>query len=120
MTQQGIAAAVAPPTQQWGNIMEQQVAQPIMQQQEIGGDMKNFPPQQFQPEAQNGMIGMYKKVGVAVVMIHLLTIGGAANQQGTTDSAPKQQSSFERIVERLTVEYPTYTRLVVTINQDSQ
>ena len=115
MTQQGMATGVAAPPQQWGNIMEQQVAQPLMQQEM--GDMKNFPPQQFQQEVQNGMIGMCKKMGVAVVMMYLLMVGGAANQQGnTTDSAPKQQSSFERIVERLSVEYPNYTRLVVTIN----
>lgn len=111
MTQQGMATGVAPPPQQWGNIMEQQVTQPLMQQQEMG-DMKNFPPQQFQQEVQNGMIGMCKKVGVAVVMTYLLIVGGAANQQSnTTDSAPKQPSSFERIVERLSVEYPNYTRL---------
>ena len=55
-------------------------------------------------------------MGVTLVMIHLLIVGGAANQQSTTDSAPKQQSSFERIVERLSVEYPTYTRLLITIN----
>lgn len=56
MTQQGMATAVAPPPQQWGNIMEQQVPQPVVQQQEM--DMKNFPPQQYQQELQNGMIGM--------------------------------------------------------------
>ena len=95
--------------------MEQPVGQPMMQQQPEMGDMKNFPPQPFQQEVQNGMIGMCKKVGVAVVMMYLLIVGGAANQQSnTTDSAPKQQSSFERIVERLSLEYPNYTRLVVS------
>ena len=44
------------------------------------------------------------------MVLHLLIVGGAANQQSATDSAPKQQSSFEHIVERLSVEYPTYTR----------
>ena len=56
MTQQGMAA-VAPPPQQWGNIMEQQVAQPMMQQQEMG-DGKTFAPQQFQQQVPNGMMGM--------------------------------------------------------------
>ena len=58
MTPQGIAATAATPPQQWGNIMEQQqMAQPAMIQQEVV-DMKNFTPQQFQQEMQNGMIGM--------------------------------------------------------------
>ena len=61
MTQQGMAASVATPSQQWGNIMEQQVTQPVMQQQEMG-DVKNFPPQQqFQQEVQNGMTGMCER-----------------------------------------------------------
>ena len=56
-----MAASVATPSQQWGNIMEQQVTQPVMQQQEMG-DVKNFPPQQqFQQEVQNGMTGMCKR-----------------------------------------------------------
>ena len=62
MAQQGMAAVVAPPTQQWGNIMEQQqMTQPmIQQQQQEMGDVKNFPPQsQFQQEVQNGMISMF-------------------------------------------------------------
>ena len=60
MTQQGMATAVTPPTQQWGNILEQQVTQPMMQQQEMG-EMKNFAPQQFQQEVQNGMTGIMCK-----------------------------------------------------------
>ena len=101
MTQQGMTTGIAPLPQQWENIMEQPVGQPMMQQQQEMGDMKSFPPQPFQQEVQNGMIGMCKEVGVAVVMMYLLIVGEAANQQSnTTDSAPKQQSSFERIVER--------------------
>ena len=57
--QQGMATAVTPPTQQWGNILEQQVTQPMMKQQEMG-EIKNFPPQQFQQEVQNGMTGVCK------------------------------------------------------------
>ena len=49
------------------------------------------------------------------MLVHLLMVGGAANQQNATDSAPKQQSSFERIVERMSVEYPTYTRYVAIV-----
>ena len=49
------------------------------------------------------------------MLVHLLMVGGAANQQNATDSAPKQQSSFERIVERMSVEYPTYTRYVTIV-----
>ena len=57
MTQQGgVATAVAPPSQQWGNIMEQQVTQPVMQQPEMG-----------QQELQNGMTGMCERVGVTCV-----------------------------------------------------
>ena len=109
MTQQGMAMATAVAPQQWGNIMEQQVAQPMMQQQEMG-DVKTFAPQQFQQQIPNGMIGMCKKMGRAIVMVLLIVGGAAASQQNTMDSAPKQQSSFERVVERLSVEYPTYTR----------
>ena len=64
ITQQGMSAVVAPPTQQWGNIMEQQqMTQPMTQQQQQEmADVKNFPPQsQFQQEVQNGMISMFKK-----------------------------------------------------------
>ena len=63
MTQQGMPAVVAPPTRQWGNIMEQQqMTQPMMQQQpQEMVDVKNFPPQsQFQQEVQNGMISMFE------------------------------------------------------------
>ena len=59
MIQHGVAKAVASPSQQWGDTMEQQVTQPVMQQQEMG-DVKNFPvQQQFQQEVQNGMTGSY-------------------------------------------------------------
>lgn len=67
--QQGMAAPVAPPSQQWGNIMEQQqVTQPVMQQQEMG-DVKNFPPQQQfqQQEVQNGMTGMWERKWVQLL-----------------------------------------------------
>ena len=46
--------------------MEQQVTQPVMQQQEMG-DVKNFSvQQQFQQEVQNGLTGMPERVSVPV------------------------------------------------------
>lgn len=51
-------------------------------------------------------------MGAVVALVYLLIVGGAANQQNAADSAPKQQSSFERIVERLSMEYPSYSRYV--------